>query len=1322
MMNTNERQNQSGKHDLSPTPLELLLHRTRHKAGDAPTAVSCTTKYSSVASSSACTSQAVVSNNSTPLPDAMLKDLAMRAQASVQDKFKDHNHHNNNNDDDDGEPTSFAQLPRFHLDEIQLGRTLGRGQFGTVAEICSIILSTDSPYSQAREALQKHCIRADGIREGDSRFAIKLLQTQHTTDCDVFYTYYRDMLLEIQVLASLDHRNIVKLRGLSNSCPQSFFILDRLYGTLKESLADWKTMQKRFNRPTSSLTGILMNSQLRERKREFLEFRLRCLRDIASAIVYLHDKSIIQRDIKPDNIGFDLRGEVKLFDFGLSTPIPKTDHDNSKVTLYQLTAMTGSLRYMAPENYCGLPYNQSIDIYAFSIIVWQVLTLQHLYPNFQKQMVIDLVILRGVRPELNTRQSPNMQTLLKGMWNTDVAARPTAKHVLHELQRELEFVQDAKNSESGESDDDHDNQHNNHHHQQDHHQQQQPQPQQHTQNQNLHYHPRHRHRQINFTIDEDLTEPSQAQTHDILASHILPSRKARRHRAVDVASLALARDMQNEFRSLKKIKDRSKHYKVYPRCFLRSDAMDWLVAQVKSHNAPETPLSEEQAIEIAALLGNELINQGYLSHVSNEHLFDPTDSHSVLFFRFHEHFMDSNYKRCSFGSLTERDTDQLQSELFARFTQQVVPEANMAKPERTALPNKMFLWNKVQSDLASFRKSQRALMEEPEPEEEQFDSEPLMPSKSTLPEDNNATKSQKRSSLVTLDTHNLKERILLFTENRPDSFVKPVKHIPVRHSGKSEAQVDVSLLSIAQDMHIDFGCLHKIKDRMWYLKKYKQCFLHIDAMEWLIRQVKRHYYERRPKQPIHDDQVEQAASYIGNLLIKHGYITPLGSDHRFDPDDLDATLFFKFDDDVFEQDYNACCYGSWNRENLEKLQGETFYKTVIETLEQHQRLIDEAKMTALAARNKGVTLPNSMYVVSKAQRELSALLADKEEVDKTETHDDGNAMEHVKQRRASLVKVMTKGSEEKILAYSRTPLSESAAVEKTRVSSVIKNGSQRRMAGVDMALLSIVRDLQSDFSTAKKIKDRMYHLRIYKRTFLRIDVMEWLTKLVKRHFYEHVGDFLQQHGREPRLSQHQAQTVAASIGNKMIEQGYMSIVGHDNFLHMDDNEDSVLLKFHERLIEDDFNDCALGLLDDEVTYELQEDLFFRFTIDTINSYKNQPTKTDESDTLATLPSTHTGVLPNSMYLLSKMQNEISPLLKDPNNYADDADEEPESLRKIQDSKSQRALLLSETSRRRTSLVEVKTKGPEEKILALSILNADAHKSSFMNRKKKKDRL
>lgn len=79
---------------------------------------------------------------------------------------------------------------------------------------------------------------------------------------------------------------------------------------------------------------------------------LRCARSIATAMIYCQEEAIensmvLHRDLKPDNIGFTLNGDVKLIDFGLSKVV---EHASANCDdTYEMSGATGSLRYMAPE-------------------------------------------------------------------------------------------------------------------------------------------------------------------------------------------------------------------------------------------------------------------------------------------------------------------------------------------------------------------------------------------------------------------------------------------------------------------------------------------------------------------------------------------------------------------------------------------------------------------------------------------------------------------------------------------------------------------------------------------------------------------------------------------------------------------------------------------------------------------------------------------------------------------------------------------------------------------------------------------------------------
>jgi len=381
----------------------------------------------------------VPDDNCTPvtglLQEAELSQLAQLARDAAQAKLKNLPHE---------EDINNTELPKFEFSEIQLGRDLGRGQFGTVTEVRSLYLSRNSSNDPSRQLIQKQTIRKYGRKEGDSRYAIKVMQTKHMGDRDTYFTIYRDIYFEAQVLAALNHEHIVRVQGLCNerSAPGYFFLMDRLYETLVDRLEEWSLLQRKKMRNSSILFG-----PSKESEKDFFESRLFLVRDMASAVQYLHQNNVIHRDLKPHNLAFDHRGQIKLIDFGLCTTVPTQDKSFSgqQPSCFQLTARTGSLRYMAPENYWGKPYNHAIDIFALSMISWQVLTLESLYPKLDEETMVKMVIELGERPDFShTRYiSEELQALIRNMWSPDFALRPTADQVLDQIQTELDLRFDS---------------------------------------------------------------------------------------------------------------------------------------------------------------------------------------------------------------------------------------------------------------------------------------------------------------------------------------------------------------------------------------------------------------------------------------------------------------------------------------------------------------------------------------------------------------------------------------------------------------------------------------------------------------------------------------------------------------------------------------------------------------------------------------------------------------------------------------------------------------------------------------------------------------
>ncbi len=94
--------------------------------------------------------------------------------------------------------------------------------------------------------------------------------------------------------------------------------------------------------------------------------RLRIALHIAEALGYVHERAIVHRDIKPDNIHIDLKGRVKLMDFGIA----KT----ADLSLTRTGMAMGTPYYMAPEQISGGATSHLVDIYAYGLLLYELLT------------------------------------------------------------------------------------------------------------------------------------------------------------------------------------------------------------------------------------------------------------------------------------------------------------------------------------------------------------------------------------------------------------------------------------------------------------------------------------------------------------------------------------------------------------------------------------------------------------------------------------------------------------------------------------------------------------------------------------------------------------------------------------------------------------------------------------------------------------------------------------------------------------------------------------------------------------------------------------
>lgn len=239
-------------------------------------------------------------------------------------------------------------------------------------------------------------------------------------------------------MAVLRHPHIIKMRAVSDSSPfeegKTFFVvLDKLYNILYHRLKnDWK---RRLPGRYSWLTDCGGR-----RAQAFWVERLTVAHDLSSALSYLHQQRLVYRNLKPDNIGFDIRGVVKLFDFGLVRELHHSDR-NDDGTYRLMTDDTGLPRYMAHEVCVGKPYNKKCNVYSFSILMWEILRVEQPFYDYKTLCLLrKKVVEEGVRPTPDPSWPSKLVDVMKQGWNVDQFRRPSMSNFSQVL---LSVIRDA---------------------------------------------------------------------------------------------------------------------------------------------------------------------------------------------------------------------------------------------------------------------------------------------------------------------------------------------------------------------------------------------------------------------------------------------------------------------------------------------------------------------------------------------------------------------------------------------------------------------------------------------------------------------------------------------------------------------------------------------------------------------------------------------------------------------------------------------------------------------------------------------------------------
>lgn len=237
---------------------------------------------------------------------------------------------------------------------------------------------------------------------------------------------YKEMVNnEIQILLRSNHPTIVKFIGYSF---KDFFNQQNVI--IFTELAQKGSLEKYLSNAKKGLADSFYDNTCRQI----------ILIGIARGMMYLHQNDIIHRDLKPGNVLLDEKMHPLITDFGLS----KTQY------LYTTgqTAGIGTSIYKAPEIINGNRYSAKVDVYAFAILMYEIVTDSYPYPLLVEGVITPFqleqqILKENMRPTFDVPVKESIKNLIQKCWSKNPNERPTFESIFKKLAYNCENVDDS---------------------------------------------------------------------------------------------------------------------------------------------------------------------------------------------------------------------------------------------------------------------------------------------------------------------------------------------------------------------------------------------------------------------------------------------------------------------------------------------------------------------------------------------------------------------------------------------------------------------------------------------------------------------------------------------------------------------------------------------------------------------------------------------------------------------------------------------------------------------------------------------------------------
>ena len=221
---------------------------------------------------------------------------------------------------------------------------------------------------------------------------------------------------EIEIMSQCDHPTVIKYFGyslLDFNLGSNIVIFTELIknGSLSKIISKAKQLDHPENYDNTARQIILIG--------------------ISSGMRYLHHHDIMHCDLKPNNVLLDDNYYPHIIDFGMAKYIHKKSETGAKL-------LCGTLPYMAPEMILGKSYSNKIDVYAFAMIMYEVICETDLYPNidYNHSLTTEFkkhVAVSNKRPQLRLGIKSTIKYLIQRCWSAKVTERPSFDEIYNKL-------------------------------------------------------------------------------------------------------------------------------------------------------------------------------------------------------------------------------------------------------------------------------------------------------------------------------------------------------------------------------------------------------------------------------------------------------------------------------------------------------------------------------------------------------------------------------------------------------------------------------------------------------------------------------------------------------------------------------------------------------------------------------------------------------------------------------------------------------------------------------------------------------------------------